>query len=149
LVRDVEGKPLAIHRTWLTANGSTKAPFYPNKMTLGPMTGGAVRLAVCTDTVLLGEGIETTLSAMQLTGLPGWSTLHTSGLQAVQLPLEIRTVTIAVDHDTPGLAAAQALCARLEGEGRSVTMIRPNQEGDDFNDILGGVINDRGSRQRL
>jgi hypothetical protein len=136
-VRDVEGKPLAIHRTWLTADGSAKAAVNPNKMTLGPMTSGAVRLAACTDSILLAEGIETTLSAMQLTGLPGWSTLHTSGLQAVQLPPEIRTVTIAADHDTPGLAAAQALCARLEGEGRSVTMIRPNKEGDDFNDVLG------------
>jgi putative DNA primase/helicase len=118
-------------------------------MTLGPMVGGAVRLAPVTDTVLLAEGIETAFSAMQLTGLPGWSTLHTSGLTAVQLPPEIRTVTIAADHDAPGLAAAEALCARLESEGRSVTMIRPNRQGDDFNDTLGALTYDRRSRQRL
>jgi hypothetical protein len=136
LVRDVGGKPTAIHRTWLLTDGSGKAPFDPDKMTLGPMSGGAVRLAPVIDTVLLGEGIETVLAAMQLTGLPGWSALHAPGLKAVQLPPEIRTVTIAADHDPPGIEAAQALCRRLEVEGRSVTMIRPNREGDDFNDIV-------------
>jgi putative DNA primase/helicase len=136
LIRDVAGEPVAVHRTWLAADGSAKASFNPNKMTLGPMSGGAVRLAPVTDTVLLAEGIETTLSAMQLTGLPGWSTLHAPGMKAVQLPASVHAVTIAADHDPPGLEAAQALGERLEAEGRSVTMIRPNREGADFNDVL-------------
>jgi hypothetical protein len=105
-------------------------------MTLGPTSGGCARLVAVSDTVLLGEGVETTLSAMQLTGLPGWATLSTSGMKALQLPSAIRKVTIAADHDPPGLEAARTLCERLEAEGRSVTMIRPNREGSDFNDVL-------------
>lgn len=136
LVRNVDGEPVSVHRTWLAADGRSKAPVDPNKMSLGPVSGCAIRLALVTDTVLLGEGLETTLSAMQLTGLPGWSTISSPGLKAVELPPEIRTVTIAIDHDPPGLEAAQALCRRLEAEGRTVTMIRPNREGADFNDIL-------------
>jgi putative DNA primase/helicase len=136
LIRDVEGKPIAIHRTWLMPDGGRKASVDPNKMILAPMIGGAVRLAAVTDAVLLGEGIETTMSAMHLTGMPGWSTLHTSGLRAVQLPPEIRTVTITVDHDQPGHEAARALCRRLKTEGRTVRMIRPNREDTDFNDEL-------------
>jgi putative DNA primase/helicase len=136
LIRDIKGKPIAVHRTWLTPDGSAKASLDPNKMTLGPMSGGAVRLAPVADTVLLAEGLETTLSATQLTGLPGWSTLHAPGMKAVQLPPSVHVVTIAADHDPPGLEAAQVLCERLEADGRSVTMIRPNREGADFNDVL-------------
>lgn len=136
LVRDAGGNPAGIHRTWLATTGRGKAPIDRNKMSLGPVSGGAVRLSPVTDTVLLGEGLETTLSAMQLTNLPGWSTLSSSGLKAVQLPLEIRSVAIAADHDAPGLEAAEALRERLEIEGRSVSVLRPNREGADFNNIL-------------
>ena len=140
LIRDVEGKPLAVHRIWLTADCTAKAPFDPDKMTLGPMAGGAVRLTPIADTLLLGEGIESTMSAMKLTDLPGWSTLSAPGMKAVQLPTSVRHVVIAADHDPPGLIAAQALFERLEAEGRTVTAIRPDREGDDFNDVLREIV---------
>jgi hypothetical protein len=137
LIRDVAGQPRAIHRTWLSCDGSAKAPVEKNKMTLGPLSGGAVRFGEATDTVTIAEGIETALSVSTiLDGQPVWASLSTSGMKAVQLPPEIRQVTIAADNDAPGIDAASALCRRLEAEGRSVTMIKPNREGADFNDLL-------------
>jgi hypothetical protein len=140
LVQDVVGQPRAVHRTWLSLDGSAKAPIEPNKMALGSVGGGAVRFDEATDTVVVAEGIETGLSVMTiLNGQPTWVVLGTSGMTAVQLPPSIRTVTIAVDNDAPGIDAAQTLCRRLETEGRAVTMIKPNREGADFNDVVRGA----------
>jgi hypothetical protein len=137
LAQDVEGQPRAVHRTWLNRDGSDKAPVDKNRMSLGPVSGCAVRLGEATDSLILAEGIESALSVTRFLGnRPVWATLSTSGMKAVQLPPSIHSVVIAADHDAPGLDAAQTLCWRLEAEGRSVTMIRPNREGDDFNDIL-------------
>ena len=51
-------------------------------MSLGPTKGGVVRLAEPIDgkPLILGEGVETVLTVMEATGLPGWATLGTSGL---------------------------------------------------------------------
>jgi putative DNA primase/helicase len=56
--------PVAIHRTFLARDGSGKAPVDPQKMMIGPCAGGAVRLAPAAGTLMVGEGIETSLSAM-------------------------------------------------------------------------------------
>ncbi|WP_372837493.1 toprim domain-containing protein [Phaeovulum sp.] len=45
---------------------------------------------------------------------------------------------IAADHDDAGLAAAEATAARLEAEGRAVSIIAPRAAGADFNDVLRG-----------
>ena len=44
VTRGSDGKPLAIHRTYLARDGIGKAPVAPQKMMLGPCRGGAVRL---------------------------------------------------------------------------------------------------------
>src|SRR5262249_18021044 len=61
--RGHDGKPLAIHRTYLAGDGIGKAPVEPQKMMLGPCHGGAVRLAEPSDVLMIGEGIETCLAA--------------------------------------------------------------------------------------
>jgi DNA primase len=47
-------------------------------------------------------------------------------------------VIIAADHDEAGLAAAELTAARLEAEGRAVSIIHPLKPGTDFNDLLRG-----------
>jgi hypothetical protein len=56
-----------VHRTYLTADGSDKAPLSPNKMMLGSIKGGAVRLAPPGTKLILAEGIETALSCLYAT----------------------------------------------------------------------------------
>ncbi len=45
LVTDVANQPMGIHRTFLRRDGTGKAEMEPQKATLGPCWGGAIRLA--------------------------------------------------------------------------------------------------------
>jgi putative DNA primase/helicase len=81
VTRGTDGAPLAVHRTFLARDGLTKAPVEPAKMMLGPCRGGAVRLGPVSDQLMIAEGIETALSAMQVTGQTAWAALSTSGLR--------------------------------------------------------------------
>ena len=81
VTRAPEGESIAIHRTFLSRDGKGKAPIEPQKMMLGPCRGGAVRLAAATGRLMVGEGVETCLAAMQAAGQPTWAALSTSGLR--------------------------------------------------------------------
>jgi len=135
VMHGVDGNPIGIHRTFLARDSIGKAPVEPAKMMLGPCRGGAVRLGPAGDGMMVGEGIETCLAAMQASGRPAWSALSTSGLRALGLPREIRDVIVLADGDDPGEAAAQDCAWRWKREGRSVRIARP-PHGMDFNDLL-------------
>jgi len=138
VTRGSDDLPMAIHRTFLTRNGTGKAPVAPQKMMLGPCRGGAVRLAPMTGELMVGEGIETCLAAMQVTGRPAWAALSTSGLRSLDLPDDAREIVVLADGDDPGEAAAQACALRWNREGRQVRIARPPR-GLDFNDLLVGL----------
>jgi putative DNA primase/helicase len=86
LVQHAEFGPIAIHRTWLQLDGLKKASFREPRRSLGPIKGGAVRLARAGDLLMIGEGIETTAGAMTATGLPGWAALSAGGIEGLILP---------------------------------------------------------------
>jgi putative DNA primase/helicase len=129
------GSPIAIHRTYLARDGHGKAPVDPPKMMLGPCRGGIVRLAEPGDVLMVGEGIETCLTAMQATGHPAWAALSTSGLRSLDLRRGVLNVIVLADGDDPGEAAAQDCAKRWQREGRRVRIARP-PNGMDFNDLL-------------
>jgi hypothetical protein len=136
LVADgLTGKAIGIHRTFLRADASGKAPACPAKMMLGPCHGGAVRLGSAHTDIMVGEGIETCLAAMIATGKPAWAALSSSGLRSLELPAEITDVTVLADADDAGEAAAQIFAYRLLRQGRRVRIARP-PPGYDFNDML-------------
>jgi putative DNA primase/helicase len=135
VTRGVDDEPLAIHRTFLAPDRSAKAPVDPQKMMLGPCRGGAVRLAPAGDLLMVGEGIETCLAAMQATGHPAWAALSTSGLAALDLPDFVREVIVLADGDAAGEAAAHKAAVRWKREGRRVRIAHPTK-GMDFNDML-------------
>jgi len=132
-----DNTPIAIHRTFLARDGLGKAPVDPPKMMLGPCRGGAVRLADPDNLLMVGEGIETCLAAMQATGHAAWAALSAPGLRTLDLPQAVRDVIILADGDVPGEAAARDCALRLNREGRRVRIARPPQ-GMDFNDVLLG-----------
>jgi putative DNA primase/helicase len=137
VTRGTDGAPLAIHRTFLARDGTSKAPIEPAKMMLGPCRGGAVRLGPITDQLLVAEGIENALSAMQATGQAAWAALSASGLRALELPVEARDVVVLADGDEPGEAAAHDAARRWKRGGRRVRIARPPR-GFDFNDVILG-----------
>ncbi|OHC75209.1 MAG: ATPase [Rhodospirillales bacterium RIFCSPLOWO2_02_FULL_58_16] len=140
VIRDATGIMVGLHRTWLAADGTGKAPFAKNRKMLGKAAGGAVRLAQSNNGLLgLAEGIETTLAVMRsCPALPSWAALSAGNLETVALPPEIKRVVILADHDASGAGrrAAETAAARLHREDRKVWIAQPPNEGDDFNDLL-------------
>jgi hypothetical protein len=135
VVHGETGEALAVHRTFLARDGAGKARVDPAKMMLGPCRGGVVRLGEPGDVLMVGEGIETCLAAMQASGRPAWAALSTSGLRSLDLPCDISNVIVLADGDEAGEAAAQECARRWKREGRRVRIARPPQ-GMDFNDLL-------------
>ena len=132
-VQDAHGAFLGIHRTYL--DGPHKAAVEPARASLGPISGGAVRLSpVKYHRLLVGEGIETTAAAALILAWSGgaWAALSTSGLRAVEVPEHVRHVTIAADRDMKGggQLAAAVLGERLMEEGRSASVELPPFVGD-------------------
>ena len=130
-----ERRPCAVHRTFLASDGSGKATVDTPRMSLGSCRRGAVRLAEATDHLMVGEGIETCMAAMQATGQPAWAALSTAGLRNLEIPEHVKEVVVLADGDPPGEDAAQHAARRWVREGRRVRIARP-PKGQDFNDVL-------------
>ena len=133
----VAGHIVAIHRTFVAHDGRGKAPVspHPPRMDLGPATGTSIRLSPVADDLMIGEGIETVLSAMQATGRPGWAAGSAMMMRLLALPDEVGSVLILADGDDAGEAAARDAKQRWLREGRRVRIARAPR-GKDFNDIL-------------
>lgn len=143
LVALVEGaEHFAVHRTYLREDGSGKADVQPVKAMLGPVAGGAVRLAVAPAAeaapLVVAEGIETALSlASGPLDHPATvsAALSAPGMATIRLPTIPSTLIIASDGDEAGHRAAQALAGRAQAAGWQVRH-RPAPEGCDWNDVL-------------
>ena len=137
LVQNAAGQPVAVHRTFLARDG-TKAHVEPNKASLGPIWGAAIRLhPISGDAPLvIGEGIESAASAGCLMGFPAWAALSAGNLaKGLALPSEAVRVVVAADPDQAGEHAARAAAQRWSVEGRTVQIARPTGSGD-FNDMI-------------
>jgi putative DNA primase/helicase len=138
-IDNIDGELIGISRTWLNQgpNGDWQRR---DRAMLGRAAGGAVRLAPAADTLMVGEGVETCLAAMQATSMPAWAALSTAGLITLALPPIVRTVIILADHDLSGAGqrAARTAAARWLAEGRRVRIALPPVPGTDMADVLAG-----------
>ena len=143
IIARVDGvERFAVHRTYLSQDGRTKAGVESPKAMLGSVRHGAVRLTPATQatSLVIAEGIETALSLPSgLMGHPAvvWATLSAGGMANVRLPHRAGDLIIAPDGDEPGRGAAQALARRAHDLGWRVMML-PAPEGFDWNDVLLG-----------
>ncbi len=148
IVSGVDGKPRAIHATYLRHDGCAKANVASPKKTLqvpvrGATKGGAIRLVMPRQGVLgIAEGIENALSLLLLRKVPAWSARCAENLRDVQLPQDLRELLIGVDLDENGVGqrAAHALADRMKRERPhiKVTLITPSSGAGDLNDELRG-----------
>lgn len=138
----VGGASVAIHATYLAMDGSTKASLNPARKSFGPIAGAAIQLAQPRPGKwhVIGEGIETTMSVMQCTGLSGWAAVSAGNLERLALPPEARMVVIAADNDPKrrGQRSASRAARRWLAEGRAVRIAMPPSPGSDWNDVLMG-----------
>jgi putative DNA primase/helicase len=129
-----DGALIGVHRTYLQRD--ERGQWHRrDRASLGPIAGGAVRLGPAAETLIIAEGIETTLATMIATGLSGWAALSTSGLVALILPPLVGRVIIAADHDASG-AGERAAAARWLSEGRRVRIAMPPEPDTDMADVL-------------
>ena len=138
LVRDIKtDNPVAIHRTALTKDGHKI-----DRMSLGPVGGGAIKISPDFEVhsgLMIGEGIETVLSASKLFQYkPVWSVIDAGNLQRFPVLSGIEAVTIAVDNDPAGRDAACECTQRLLEAGIEVITARTNKVND-FNDHIRGA----------
>ena len=126
----------AVHRIYLSPDGSKAALVKPKKA-LGPIDGGAIRLAPVgpNGELAVAEGIEDALSYMLIKRIPTWSAVVAGGIERLILPPEARVIYIALDNDAAGLKAAQNAARRWLTEGRRVFFAKP-PIGKDWNDTL-------------
>jgi putative DNA primase/helicase len=133
---------VAVHRTFLLPDGSGTAGVADPKRSLGPIAGGAVRLAPAGSHLVVAEGIENAGSVMQATGIPAWAGLSAGGIVGLILPpLPLANeVLIGADHDGNGIGQRRACEAadRWVMEGRRVRIMTPAKPDTDYNDILRG-----------
>ena len=136
-VVDINGATVAVHRTYLRADGSGQADVEPAKASLGPVWGAAIRLHPHDPDrpLVIGEGIESSASAGIMLQAPAWSAINAGNLGGgVVLPPEVRDIIIAADTDDEGDARAHQAAWRWKREGRSVRIARPRL--GDWNDAL-------------
>ena len=142
------GERFGIHRTYLQDDGGGKASVLPDKMNLGSATGGYVLLTPPADVLLVGEGIESTLSALQLMQadaadrLAAAAALSTSGMDNMVAPSWAKKLIVAMDNDEQGQGqrAASRLVSRVEAAGIEAAWISPVRK--DFNDDLKAEVVD-------
>jgi hypothetical protein len=131
---------LGLHRTYLSLDGKSKAPVIPNKMTLGRIDEGAVKLFEPRDnTIGIAEGIETALSAAAvLDWLPTWAAVTAGNMETLVFPPTIHRVIILADNDTPGAEGAKRAKIAYEKQKLSVEIYTPDAQYKDFNDLAVG-----------
>lgn len=146
LVRDiVTNKSVAIHRTALSFQGIKVELNGVDRLALGPIAGGAVKLTAdenVTTCLGIGEGIETTLSLRRCPEFGGssvWSLLAAGGISAFPALSGIEALWLAVDHDPAGLKATRACATRWQVAGAETFLITPATPGADLNDPFKGA----------
>jgi putative DNA primase/helicase len=141
-VVNVTGEQIGVHLTYLRRDGGGKAtlPKEYQRECRGVIHGGAIRLAEHDPDaeLVVGEGVESTFSAMQLFCRAGWAAVYAGGLKTMELPPDVRRIIIAADNDASGAGQRNALAAydRWTAEGRSARIKTPPAVGTDFNDLL-------------
>jgi putative DNA primase/helicase len=138
MVTAPDGRPMTLHRTYLTADGRKASVEVPRKLMPGQIAkGSAVRLAPACGHLGIAEGIETALSAAILFNLPVWAALNANLLREWQPPAGVVAVTVFADNDAnfTGQEAAYSLARRLSGNV-AVDVQTPRGSGTDWNDVL-------------
>lgn len=142
-IRGYDGVLLTVHRTYLARREDRtwgKAPVEKAKLVVGSWEGGFIRLGPDADQMTGGEGIETSLSAMQLWRRSGICFVNSGRMKSVEPPFACSDFIYAADKGGKGRWGERFACegARTFGTGRKVAVKIPRLEAEkgDFNDLL-------------
>ena len=121
------GRPLTIHRTYITDDGHKASIGKAKRLMPVPdlwadLTGRVIPVTeACPQVGILGlaEGLETALAASQATGIPVWSTVSDGPMKNFIPPAWVTKLVIYADRDRSraGILAAKQLKSALETNG--------------------------------
>ncbi|PZO01118.1 MAG: hypothetical protein DCF29_16005, partial [Alphaproteobacteria bacterium] len=135
-ISDAADQLTGVELVYLEPNGLPASGLRVPRKTMGQVPpGAAVRLAPAACSMLVGEGVCTTLSAMERFGRPGWALRSAHNLAAWSPPPDVEDVLIAGDRGKVGEAAARCLCQRLVRMGLQAAVVLPPPSHDDWNDV--------------
>jgi len=130
-----DGALTAVELTYLTASGRRAFDLALPRKTVGVLApGSAVRLDPLAPTMLVAEGVFTTLAARSRFALPSWALLSTSNLRRWRAPAGVHSVLIAADRGRDGEASAEWLAQALIGDGIDATIALPPKSFGDWDD---------------
>jgi DNA primase len=118
--------------TVLDPSQPRKATVAAPRKTYGCLGDGAVRLAASDEVLGLAEGVETALSAMELSGVPTWACLGAARMDQVAIPETVRELHIFGDDDGPGRDAMERTAAKHDD--LRVVLRLPPEGYNDWND---------------
>lgn len=133
-----DGRLLALHRTYLAADGRKAAVSQPRKLTgaAGYLSGSCIPLHKPVRGALgIAEGIETALAAWAGSGVPVVAAYSAGNLAAWRWPSDVSRVIVFGDNDEAGRAAAFELRNRAKAAGLRCEILTPSEEGQDWNDV--------------
>lgn len=150
LIRNKAGDPVSIHRTFFDPRAKKIMP--PTEK----ISGAGVRLgwrsaSEESGTIVIGEGIETTLAGMAEIRVPGMAAISAHGMETIFVPKEFTRVIILSDNDRSftGQKAAFTLARRMDSEKRYTQVLMPHVWGKDFLDMVNaGETYDNWSNER-
>jgi len=142
IATDDQYKAVMMHQTFL--QGDKKADIELNKkmITLKESMGSiSVKMFHAQETLGIGEGIESALSAAQIYKGSVWAVLSSSLMKRFKAPIGVSHLIIYADHDKKGAGFAAAFdCASknllCRNDVKRVTVKYPSEQGYDFNDVL-------------
>jgi DNA primase len=116
------------------------------KLSFGVIVGAALRLNTAQTSreipteIIVTEGPEDGLTlAQELPGKAVWVACGTALMPRLDLPPEIRTVTLAGDNNEAGRKAVEESRAAYLDRGLTVRMMYPDEGFKDWNDQLRGI----------
>lgn len=149
VIRNVDGTPVTLHRTFLNADGTGKADVSRQKMMLAqpkPLDGACIMLDRPVETSfggLLGvaEGIENGLAIREATGCPMWVGISDRIMEKMSYWDSISTIIVWADAEPSGagLRAAKNIADKWVNRGKQVIIKDPSgvlpREKVDWNDV--------------
>jgi len=130
---------IGIQRTYLRADGLGKLHVEKPKLSLGRVSGGAIRLATWAAKLIVCEGLEDGLSLQQALGQATWVAAGASMLPAMAFPAGVRSVMIGGDNDDAGRAAARKAADSFALRGLETGMFFPLDAKDFNQELMGGA----------
>jgi putative DNA primase/helicase len=134
-VHDIHGNLRSVARIFLEEGIEPRKKLMP---AVDTVRGCAVHLFDAAPVMAVAEGVETSLAANELFGLPTWAALFANNLASFEPPPVCEVLRIFADNDASGAGqcAAYALAQRLTRAEIFVEVVIPPVRDTDWLDVL-------------